>query len=326
MSVNYSDNSSLDLTALAKVYQGQFRASSNAFNFVTPENRKNTGGEGRSARFVVESGMDVGTDTLTPGSDLTVSDPTLTAVNISSVLNYKHMSLGGETESTTPAGLLDGMRNSVIGWAGEKLDSLLTTALSSATNLVTVDGGAESALTQADVITAAKVGQMTAELDAYGAPRFQTPFGPMFLGLVHPYVAHDLKFESSGQIASGIVNAAGIDPAWYTGLLGAKYGVLWYMSPTGLIDADGGANSGPTMRTYIVSRNALGYAYADLPPAPDGIEEIRMAEGISVRTSHPASNAGLYKYVTGFMMNGFSIVNNEGVQGLITGWSQGSYS
>ena len=143
----------------------------------------------------------------------------------------------------------------------ETMDVLARTALDGATNTATIDGGAESALTATDVITAASIRQRAKQLLKANAVPW---FGSKFAAVIAPDVAYDLQSET-GE-AGWLLPAAYVDTARiYNGELGTWAGFKFIESNRGYLGTDAGDSNVDTYKTYFIGRECLAKAES-IPP------------------------------------------------------------
>ena len=135
--------------------------------------------------------------------------------------------------------------------AVDTIETLARTALDGGTNEVIVDGGLETALTAADVITASKVREMRALLRSANAMQF----GNVYAAVIHPDVAYDLKEETG--------DGAWVSPHQYVDTsniyldeIGTFGGFRFVESTRALLTADGGATTTDTYTTYFMGQQA----------------------------------------------------------------------
>lgn len=131
------------------------------------------------------------------------------------------------------------------------MESLAEAALTGGTNVVTADGGAENALTGADVITADLVRQRHAELRGDSV----MDFGGLYVAIIHPDVAYDLKSETG--------DGAWVSPAQYVNTeriyrneIGSFGGFRFIENARARLTADGGATTTDTYTTYFLGQQA----------------------------------------------------------------------
>lgn len=137
--------------------------------------------------------------------------------------------------------------------AGRVVDALVQNAMVAGTNVVTADGGAENALTNADVLTAALIRREVTRLKTSKAVKWS---GNAYAGLVHPHVILDLRSDS--DVAGWrYPNVYGSDQTRiWNGEVGQFEGVrfvenaLVRRTPTG-------ATSANVYQNYFIGRGAL---------------------------------------------------------------------
>lgn len=153
-----------------------------------------------------------------------------------------------------------GRANLVAYNMARSLDKLAQTALEGSSNEITVDGGAESALTAADVVTADFFRQQQAELVNDNV----MPLGDGYAAIIHPHVAYDLKSETG--------DGAWVSPTQYVNTekiynneIGKFAGFKFIESNLALVTTDGGASTVDTYRTYMLGQEALAKAVSIAP-------------------------------------------------------------
>ena len=217
----------------------------------------------------------------TPVQFLFWSDLSTATTPLSEVVDVDAVGLSDSTRSVTPAeygnAVLMTLRirvdNYLIGWDAdvsnivnrnmvETIDELARTELDNATNTNTVDGGAESALTSTDVITAAKIRENQAALKK--ANVMPMDGGGQYTAVIHPDVAYDLKVETGD--AAWLTPHAYVDTSnIYNNEIGTFGGFRFTESNRGDINVDGGNSTTDVYSTYFLGADALAKAES-VPP------------------------------------------------------------
>jgi N4-gp56 family major capsid protein len=135
------------------------------------------------------------------------------------------------------------------------VDTLARTALEGSSNEVTVDGGAENALTAGDVFTADFVRQQHAELVDGNV----MPIGDSYVMVIHPHVAYDLKSETGDGAWVAPSQYVNTEKIW-NNEIGKFAGFKFLESNRASITADGGASAVDTYRAYALGQEALAKA------------------------------------------------------------------
>lgn len=222
-------------------------------------------------------------DLTNPGTPVTFTfwaDMAVATTPLSEVVDVDAVGLSDSQVTVTPAEYGNAVLKTVrimvddflVGWDAdvsnivnrnmvETMDVLARTAMDGATNITTIDAGAESALTAADVITAASIRQRSKQLKKSNAVPW---FGDKYAIVIHPDVAYDLQSET-GE-AGWLLPAAYVDTARiYNGELGTWSGFKFIESNRGKLNADGGASTVDTYNTYFFGQEALAKA-TSIPP------------------------------------------------------------
>ena len=135
-------------------------------------------------------------------------------------------------------------------------DTLARTAIEGTTNEVTVDGGAENALTAADVLTANFVRQQHAALVKANVLPMS---GGKYIFVIHPDVAYDLKTET-GEAAWITTGNYQDKEKIYNNEIGSFAGFKFIETPRASITADGGSTTVDTYRSYALGAECLAKA------------------------------------------------------------------
>jgi len=138
----------------------------------------------------------------------------------------------------------------------DTIDTLARTELDNATNTATIDGGLESALTAADVITAAYIRQKHAALRRSNVLPWD---GGYYMCVISPEVAYDLKVET-GE-GGWLYPAAYVDTQRiYNNEIGTFAGFRFVESNRGYLGVDAGNLAVDTFATYFLGQDALAKA------------------------------------------------------------------
>lgn len=143
----------------------------------------------------------------------------------------------------------------------ETIDVLAREAMDGATNITTIDGGAESSLTAGDVITAASIRQRAKQLRRSNAVPW---FGSKYAAVIAPEVAYDLQSET-GE-AGWLYPAAYVDTdRIYNGELGTWAGFKFVETNRGRVGTDAGSGTVDTFNTYFFGKEQLAKVVS-IPP------------------------------------------------------------
>lgn len=139
---------------------------------------------------------------------------------------------------------------------GRTQDILAALAAEASTNALTVDGGAESALTAADVMTAAFLNQLYNKLKRQGVMPLSDG---MYVAVMHDDVAHDLRASVGSGSWSDISKFARPENV-LRNQIGELSGFKIITDSNLTISADAGASLVDTYKTLCMGFNALGKA------------------------------------------------------------------
>lgn len=194
------------------------------------------------------------TTPLVDGEDVTSEGLTDTKVTITPV-EYGNVVTKTTLASLWTGGIIDLAIAQVVGMnAGMTQDELVVAALQNATNILTVDNGAEAALEATDVMTIAFAQKMYNKLTRVHAPRIAGDF----IAVMHEDVIADLRLDTSSggwvdinkysNAVEVLKNEVGRIPG---------FRVVSY-STDSLITNGGGSGTVDTYRSYFLGANALG--------------------------------------------------------------------
>jgi N4-gp56 family major capsid protein len=216
---------------------------------------------GSSATLHVYSDLAVAT---TPLNEIT--DPTEVALPSTSTVvitpaEYGNLSITtakvrGTAFTDIPAHQMDQMAFNMAN----SLDVLVSGVLNAGTN-VTYSGTGNAAtadVANGDIITTANIAKAVTELRSADAhPRM----GELFMGLVHPRVAHDIRRETGEGGWRDAHKYAAPDVFW-PATTGVYEGVAWTETNRAKFAADG-TTSEPVYRTLILGKEALAEAVVE---------------------------------------------------------------
>lgn len=154
----------------------------------------------------------------------------------------------------------------------DSVDVLVQTQLRAGSNLIQVQAGATTYITNSNGSTAAATMVATDILaskhirlavakmrTAKAVPKKGSYFG----GFIHPEISHDLRAESGAGAWRDPHNYSAVGNIW-AGELGEYEGVFWIETPRAFQAVDAGASSAVRrFRTYILGQEALAEAIAD---------------------------------------------------------------
>lgn len=154
----------------------------------------------------------------------------------------------------------------------DSVDVLVQTQLRAGSNLIQVQAGATTYVTNSNGSTAAAtmVGTdiMASKQVRLAAAKLRTgkavpKKGSLYGGFIHPEVSHDLRAESGAAAWRDPHNYSAVGNIW-AGEIGAYEGVAWIESPRCFQAVDAGASTTVRrFRTYILGQQALMEAVAD---------------------------------------------------------------
>lgn len=140
----------------------------------------------------------------------------------------------------------------------DSLETLAQEAIEAGATTTTVDAGAESSLTAADVITLNKVREQVAILRGANVAPIA---GSNYACIVHPDVAYDLMTATAGtDWAAFVQRQPSAGSQWYNGQIMQAAGVSFIETPRAAINVDGGSTTTDTYSNYILGQDALGKA------------------------------------------------------------------
>jgi N4-gp56 family major capsid protein len=152
----------------------------------------------------------------------------------------------------------------IVGFnAGISLDTLARTPMLAGTNVRYGRGGATDPTSRAtveheDEIAAEDVRFVVARLRAANVRTFD---GNAYAGIIHPYVAKDLREETGGAAWSDPVNYSDANRRW-NGEIGKFEGVRFMESPRAGVVVDGGATNEDVYQTLIFGQEGMAKAYS----------------------------------------------------------------
>jgi len=144
----------------------------------------------------------------------------------------------------------------------DSLDGLVNTTLRGGSNVIYTSASHSSTvtLTASDVIASSYMRKAVTKLRSGNAPG---KIGDLYLGLIHPDIAYDIKSETgSGTFAGTHENAA--PGVYWPGTLGTYLGAMWVETPR-MYNATDGASSARVYRTLILGAEALAEAVVTEP-------------------------------------------------------------
>jgi N4-gp56 family major capsid protein len=283
-----------------------------------PESAKNL--LARGAKSLVETipGNIQGavTSATNPGSDFSYTTPTEAQVTLTWNSYYKAIRIDQASQQASVIELVNSTITQIAQAVAQTFDyHAANAAIASATanTFHYVGQTARASITATDILTLTDARKAHARLTAAHAPQFNIPgYGSVYLALVHPHVAYDLKNASSTPIFEG---AANINAPNYIGnVLGYAAGFLWIeAAPSSILLADAGAGNVDVYLTMFMGANALKMVHGAVPPQ-NGTTTVKLnKEGSMVmRITYPQSHLGITKEV-GFITNiGFGLVQATG--------------
>jgi len=184
----------------------------------------------------------------------------------------------------------------------------------------TTTKAARTDVTSSDTLTADMLRLAYAKLTARGARKFITSAGDVYVAVVHPNVAYDLKKQSdagSWQDAARFIDAAyGIK----YGVIGVYEGFLFLESTYGTDLGNVGADTNTDgtgqrlYRTYFFGASYLGKGYAsqDMLPISDPNAEIMpLSESVQIRVVPAYDSHGRHKNVVWYGFLGYGLVEPD---------------
>jgi N4-gp56 family major capsid protein len=152
----------------------------------------------------------------------------------------------------------------IVGFnAGISLDTLARTPMLAGTNVRYGRGGATDPTSRAtveheDEIASEDVRFVVARLRAANVRTFD---GNAYAGIIHPYVAKDLREETGGAGWSDPVNYSDAERRW-NGEIGKYEGVRFMESPRAGVVVDGGTTNEDVYQTLIFGQEGMAKAYS----------------------------------------------------------------
>jgi N4-gp56 family major capsid protein len=276
----------------------------------------------RSQTYTKPAGFALQTTATTPGADFSYTTPTETQVTNTWATYERAVRVDQASQQGSIIELIDMSLTKWVRAAVETFEYLAATAASASTDtdqLHYVGQTARASITATDILTLSDIRKGVARLSKTGAPKFMIPGvpGPVYLGFIHPDVAHDLKAESSGVFEGAInVNASN----YQLHSIGVAAGVLWFEAPSGnattsgVLNADAGAGVVDVYYTLIVGDESFGRVASPVASQPNCQDISIVPDGSMIgRISYPGTNLGTVKEA-GFIGNiGFKIIEDAGI-------------
>lgn len=191
--------------------------------------------------------------TLTEGVTPTEESFTITQVNVTMTQYGRHTILSDVVLKDAPIDVLENTAFELGRRMAEVVDQVIQTELLTGSNVVY--GGtvtARASLTATDVITAAKLSNVTARLEANAAPTFDGAY----VMVAHPHVIHDLRIETGNSFFE--VNKYNNATKIFNGEIGQLFGVRVVQSPNIGILADAGSGAVDVYPSFVIGREAYG--------------------------------------------------------------------
>jgi N4-gp56 family major capsid protein len=219
---------------------------------------------GSTVTFFQQSDMAVATTPLTEDVDVTPVAISNTSVTVT-LAEYGNATVTTARLEATSMLQIDPLVANVIGYnAGISIDTISGNVLNGGAN-VTYAGAATSRATVAagDTFKSALARRMYARLRAANVPTFD---GGMYIAVIHPNVAYDLKSETgeAGWRAPQVYGASQANIA--NGEIGAYEGFRWIVTPRAAEFVDAGAGTAPNIvdvyRSLFMGREAGAKAFS----------------------------------------------------------------
>lgn len=299
---------------------------------ISPEWHKSLVGS-RSHVFTVLSGFNGVASVSNPGSDWSDTSITDSQSTVAWRTYPASVKIDQATQQGSAVELLNASLAGMAQTAGLTFDHLAATAAVAA-NATDTDGycfvgqTARASIAAGDVLTLPYAMRAHARLSAAGAPPFVIPgIGQVYLAMVHPHVAYDLKSAATAPtVFSGptYVNAGNVS----LNVIGVAGGFLWVESAaSALVSADAGAGNVDVYSTIFLADGALGMVSAPVADQP-GCLDVALTDDRSVigRISYPGTNLGVVKQVGTISNIGFGAIRAEGVYRVESASALGSNS
>ena len=216
---------------------------------------------GSSVTFFQQSDLAVATTPLTEDVDVTPVALSNTSVSVS-LLEYGNATVTTARLSATSVVEIDPLAANVIGYnAGISIDTIAGNVMAAGTN-VRYAGTATSRTTigTGDTLDSADVRRAYADLRTANVPTFD---GGMYVAMIHPHVAYDLKAETGeiGWRAPQVYGASQANIA--NGEIGAYEGFRFIVSPRAPEFVNAGVGSTVEVyRSLFFGREAMAKAYS----------------------------------------------------------------
>jgi len=210
-----------------------------------------------------------------------LSNPTSTSITLN---EYGNANLVSASLNAFSFSNIDPYQMDVISYnVRDTMDVLVGTVLNGATNRIYAAGNASTSVTSETNITSAHIRKAVANLRTNAAPG---RYGELYLGLIHPMVAADLRAESG---AAGWRQAhiyAAPDVNW-AAVIGEYEGCAWVETarvPTqdGGDGTDTGTGADTDYSTFILGGQALAEAVAVEPHVEVGVVPDRLNRFMSL--------------------------------------------
>jgi N4-gp56 family major capsid protein len=255
------------------------------------------------------------TSATNPGADFSFTTPTETQAEVTALQYLKAVRVDQFSQQAAVIELIDTSLAQIVQCAAGTFDYLAATAaIASATSGTyhSVGHAAESDVTASDILTLAEARKAHTKLIKASAPPVNVPgYGPVYLAMVHPDVAYDLKSASSSSIFEGAANVNA--PNYIGNVLGMAAGFLWIETGTSaILNADAGAAAVDVYYTMFMGADALGMVEIPVASNPLATDQpLNAARSMVARVSYPGQNLGIVKEI-GLVANiGFGLVHPQ---------------
>jgi len=214
----------------------------------------------KSIEFPKYSQMALATTPLTEDADVT-SEAMVDAQVILTPAEYGNVITTTKLANLQTGGKADLAAARLVGMnQGRTLDKLAVLACEGSANELTVDGGAESALTATDIMTVSFLNQLYNKLSRVGG--IQPLLGGMYVAVMHEDVAFDLR-NSAGSGSWQDISKYQKSEEVLKGEIGMLAGFRILTDNNITINADAGASAVDTYHTLCMGFNSLGKAVSE---------------------------------------------------------------
>ncbi len=140
----------------------------------------------------------------------------------------------------------------------DSLETLAQEAIESGATTTTIDAGAESSLTAADVMTMNKLREQVAILRGANVDPIA---GTNYAVIMHPDIMYDLQVATAAtDWSSFVIRQPSGAQDWYNGEVSRAAGLSFIESSRAFINEDGGNSNVDVYSTYILGQDAFGKA------------------------------------------------------------------